>query len=64
MAQQSQQPIHQPEKGVQRDLLARRSDPVLPIGRPPERMHDGSEMLHRTVEASEGEARPHRSLLR
>jgi len=54
LAQQSQQPIRKPEEGVQRNLLARRADSVFPICFSSQGMHNCSEMLRWTVEASEG----------
>ena len=56
LAQQGQQSVCESQEGIQGHLLAGRADPVLPICRPPKGMHHRAEMLHRDLQAGEGEA--------
>ena len=57
LAQQSKQPVCEPEEGIQRHLLARRADPVLPVSLPSKGGHHGPKVLPRVGQAGEGKAR-------
>ena len=57
LAQQSKQPVCEPEEGIQWHLLARGAHPLLPVSFPSKGCHHRPEVLPWVGQAGEGEAR-------